>query len=77
MAENAPGKAPKRDPEPEAAGADWLFQDDSDKKSKKQNHRPTVADDADDVFALADPSSVEIPTSLSPGLAPRGVRPPD
>ncbi len=75
MAENAPGKAPKRDPEPEAAGADWLSQDDSDKKSKKQYHQPTVAADPDDVFALADPSSVEIPTSLSPGVAPRGGAP--
>ena len=29
----------------------------------------------DDVFALADPSSLEIPTSLSPGLVSRGSAP--
>ncbi|MGO9468670.1 MAG: hypothetical protein ACLQIB_41545 [Isosphaeraceae bacterium] len=74
MAENAPKKAPKRDPEPERAAADWLFQD-SDKKSKSQSHRPTVAVDPDDVFALADPPSVEIPTSPSPAVASRAGAP--
>jgi hypothetical protein len=75
MAENAPRKASKRDREPEVTAADWLFQDDSDKKSKKQNHDPTVGADPDDVFALADPPNVELPTSLSPGVAPRGSAP--
>ncbi|HKI16972.1 MAG TPA: hypothetical protein VKA15_03790 [Isosphaeraceae bacterium] len=70
MAENTPKKAPRRDVEPEVTAADWLFQE-SDKKSKSQSHRPTVAADPEDVFALADPSSVEIPTSLSPGVAPK------
>jgi len=75
MPENAPRKASKRDLEPEVAAADWLFQGDSDQKSRNQNHDPTVAANPDDVFALADPSSIELPTSLSPGLAPRGSAP--
>jgi len=75
MAENAPRKAPKRDPEPEVAAADWLLQVDSDKKSRNQDHHSTVGADPDDVFALADPPSLELPTALSPGVAPSGSAP--
>jgi hypothetical protein len=75
MAENAPKKAPRRDAKQEAAAADWLFQDELDQKAKKPNQQPKVASDPDDVFSLADPSSIEIPTSLSPGVAPQGSAP--
>lgn len=70
MAENAPRKAPRQNEELEIADAEALFQDDSVKKPGKDNPRSTSAD-PDDVFALAEPSSTEIPTSLSPGTAPR------
>jgi hypothetical protein len=75
MAEDAARKGPKRDSELEIAAAESLFQDDPANKSKKQKDRPAVAVDPEDVFALADPSSIEIPSSLSPGALPRGRAP--
>jgi hypothetical protein len=73
MAENVPRKAPKRDLKPDVAAADWLIEDDSDKNSSKPKGQPVVAADPEDVFALADPSSIEIPTALTPRLAPRST----
>jgi hypothetical protein len=75
MAEDAPRKGSKRDLDLEIAAAESLFQDDPVKKPGKQKNRQSVDVDPDDVFALADPSSIEIPTSLSPGVAPRGSAP--
>ncbi len=75
MAEDAPRKGPKRTDELEIAAAESLFQDDSAKKPGKQSVGPPAAADPDDVFALADPSSLEIPTSLAPGVGPRGRAP--
>jgi hypothetical protein len=75
MADDAPRKGSKRDVDLEIAAAESLFQDDPATKPGKPNNRTKVALDPDDVFALADPSSIEIPTSLSPGLAPRGSAP--
>jgi len=75
MGENAPRRPSKRDHEAEIAAAEWLFQDGPDKNPSNQSQRPAVAADSDEVFALADPSSIEIPTSLSPGFAPTGSAP--
>ncbi len=65
MAENAPKRPAKRDVESEMAAAEWLFEDDAGKKSRQQDHHSAAGADPDDVFALADPSSVELPASLS------------
>jgi hypothetical protein len=75
MADDSPRKGTKRDLELEIAAAESLFHDDPATKPGKQSHRPKVAADPEDVFALADPSSLEIPTSLSPGVLPRGMAP--
>jgi hypothetical protein len=75
MAENAPRNPSKRDHESEIAAAEWLFQDNPAKKVGNPSHHPDLAANPDDVFALADPSSLEMPTSLSPGFAPRGSAP--
>jgi hypothetical protein len=72
MAENAPRRPSKRDHESEVAAAEWLFQENSDKKASSPNHHPMVAADPNDVFALADPSSIELPASLTGGVAHRG-----
>jgi hypothetical protein len=71
MADDAPRKAARRDHDIEIAAAEALFHDDPVKKPTKQSDRPAVAANPDDVFALAEPSSLEIPTSLSPGAAPK------
>jgi hypothetical protein len=70
MAENAPRKASKRELESEVAAAEWLFQDDSDKKPRNQYYDPKVA--ADDVFALADPMTVDLPAAQNPRVVPGG-----
>jgi hypothetical protein len=75
MAEDAPRKGSKLDNERDIAAAESLFQDDPASKPRKQKDRPAVSVDSDDVFALADPASIEIPTSLSPGPLPRGRAP--
>jgi hypothetical protein len=75
MAEDAPKKAPKGDAKSEIAAAEWLFQDDPGAKSKKPGAESAVSGDADDVFALADPSGFEIPTALGPAAPARGSAP--
>jgi hypothetical protein len=73
MAKNDPSERGRRDPDPDIAAADWLFQDDTAPKSSKQAPKPVPSDASasGEIFALADgPSSAELPVSQIPPPPP-------